>query len=288
MSLLKSCPICQSIHVANSITDWHFNCKSCGYEFSNLEPCINFSQQKIEIDEELRLKALRKIRDVNFKNIHSILLKFCKPGSTLLDIGAAHGWFLDEAKGSFSTTGIEPDQIFREVLISSSHNVRIGFFPQALSNTDTYDIIVFNDVIEHMPDINSTLNSCYKHLNNGGILFINCPSSSGLFYQISKQLAHFGIQSFFDRMWQYGMKSPHIHYFNLFNLCNAVKNNGFIIFDTGNLTTLSKEGLFSRVSYAGKSFFIINVFIYLFLICLLPLLKIFPGDIIYCVAKKES
>lgn len=288
MSLLKACPICQSIHVTNSITTWHFNCKSCGYEFSNLEPCINLSQQKIEIDEELRLKALRKIRDVNFKNIHSILLKFCKPGSTLLDIGAAHGWFLDEAKSSFSTTGIEPDQIFREVLISSGHNVRIGFFPQVLSNADTYDIIVFNDVLEHIPDINSTLGSCYKHLNNAGILFINCPSSRGLFYKISKQLTLFGIQSFFNRMWQNGMKSPHIHYFNLLNLSSALKNNGFIIVDTGNLTTLSKEGLFSRISYAGNSSCLANILIYWCLICLLPLLKMFPSDIIYCVGKKES
>ena len=264
MSLLKPCPICQSIQVTNSITSWHFNCKSCGYEFSNLEPCINLSQQKIEIDEELRLKALRKIRDVNFKNIHSILLKFCKPGSTLLDIGAAHGWFLDEVKASFPTTGIEPDKIFREVLISSGHNVRIGFFPQVLSNADTYDIIVFNDVLEHIPDINSTLGSCYKHLNDGGILFINCPSSRGLFYKISKQLTLFGIQSFFNRMWQNGMKSPHIHYFNLLNLSSALKNNGFIIVDTGNLTTLSNEGLFSRISYAGNSSFLTNIFMFHF------------------------
>jgi hypothetical protein len=89
-------------------------------------------------------------------------------------------------------------------------------------------------------------------------------------------------------MWQNGMKSPHIHYFNLFNLASALKNNGFIIVDTGNLTTLSKEGLFSRISYAGNSSFLTSIFIYSCLMCLLPLLKILPSDILYCVGKKES
>jgi 2-polyprenyl-3-methyl-5-hydroxy-6-metoxy-1,4-benzoquinol methylase len=246
------------------------------------------SQQKIEIDEELRLKGLRKIRDENFKVIHSILLKFCKPGSTLLEIGAAHGWFLDQAKASFQTTGIEPDKIFCEALKKTGHNVRIGFFPQVLNKADKYDIIVFNDVLEHIPDINSNLNNCYKRLNNNGILFINCPSSRGLFYKISKLLTLFGIQSFFNRMWQKGMKSPHIHYFNLLNLATALKSNGFITVDTGNLTTLSREGLFSRISYTGNSFFLINIVIYWCLMCLLPLLKIFPSDILYYVGKKAD
>ncbi len=40
---------------------------------------------------------------------------------------------------------------------------RKGYFPDALDKKEKFDVIVFNDVIEHIPNIEGALASCFQH-----------------------------------------------------------------------------------------------------------------------------
>lgn len=182
--------------------------------------------------------------------------------------------------------GIEPDVNVYNATAQRGLPVRNGFFPQVLSSSEKFDVIVFNDVFEHILDVADILNKCRSHLNPDGQLILNLPSSTGIFYRISKGLAGRGFKGFFERLWQKGLPSPHLHYFNTRNLSKLLQDNGFEVISTGSLTTLRAKGLFTRISYAGNHSLPIRLLIYILLIMVVPFLYLMPSDIIYLISKK--
>ena len=163
----------------------------------------------------------------------------------------------------------------------------MGFFPDVLVKDSKYDIITFHDVLEHIPDTNSILEACSQHLDKGGVLVVNCPSSTGLIYRISKLLRKVGIKVFFERMWQKDLPSPHLHYFNLRNLAMLANINGFEIILSGRLEAVNRDGLAERISYAGNTSPLARRIVWLGINLMLPLMNVLPSDIVYCVAQKR-
>lgn len=280
------CPVCQSeLHAG--YRSWHWICKSCGYERANLQPTINLHSSHQLIDEGARETGLRELRLGNFKKILADIKSIKTKNGYLLDVGSAHGWFLDIAKKEFKVLGLEPDE---NVFDATSHRglpVRKGYFPEALDENEQFDVIVFNDVIEHIQDIESILKLCPQHLNKDGLLVLNLPSSNGLFYRLSKVFCRFGYAGFFERMWQKDLPSPHMHYFNLHNLIALLEKNGFEVKIKGRLSTLKLDGLYTRVSYAGNQNIVARIFVYVGVALFLPMLRILPSDIFYVVSMRK-
>ena len=113
MIFSNTCPLCKSSNISKPIAEWHNECDCCKYEFSNFESKINDLPAKSQVNEAMRLNGLKKIRLENFKTIKAILTKACLKGSSLLEIGSAHGWFLKEVDKNFKCMGVEPDKIFQ-------------------------------------------------------------------------------------------------------------------------------------------------------------------------------
>jgi 2-polyprenyl-3-methyl-5-hydroxy-6-metoxy-1,4-benzoquinol methylase len=279
----KNCPICNNTLVSK-YRPWHWLCKRCKYEKANFESTINTTASHHIINEISRESGLRTLRISNFKKLLS-KIRSCKPlGGKLLDVGCAHGWFLDLAKPDFEVLGIEPDQQVFNKTIERHLPVRMGYFPDVLTDNEKFDVIIFNDVIEHIPDINNVLSQCRERLNTKGLLVLNLPSSDGFFYRISKFLFLIGIKSFFDRMWQKDFPSPHLHYLNKNNLTTLLKNYGFSIQNEGCLDTLHFSGLYEKISFTNNSNKLSQLILYLLVASFLPILKIMPSDIIYIMA----
>jgi SAM-dependent methyltransferase len=163
-----------------------------------------------------------------------------------------------------------------------------GYFPQALLPDSKFDIIAFNDVLEHIPNVDDALMACKEHLSPSGLLLINLPSSKGFFYRLSKLLARVGICGFFDRMWQKGMPSPHVHYFNQRNLRQLLGRHKFEIVTLGTLDVLHVKGLYTRLAYSKANTPPKNLLLYVMLILSLPILKLFPSDIQYFIARVDA
>lgn len=283
-----ACIVCGS-NQAPGVAAWHATCPSCAYESAAFNVAINQPRVGDPVNETEREAGLKALRLENFKAIVEAARRHAPPGATkLLDVGSAHGWFLETARDCFDVLGVEPDAVVGGRAAARGLPVRPGFFPDVLQDGEHFDVIVFNDVIEHIPDINGALAACRQRLNPGGILILNLPSSRGFFYRLSKTLARFGWRAPFDRLWQKDLPSPHVHYFNWENLAALVAKHGFELVDSDELPALRAKGLLERLRCAGNISAVSLYTQYVAILCAIPVLRAFPSDIIVCIFRKKT
>lgn len=170
-------------------------------------------------------------------------------GMRLLDVGSAHGWFVQaaSARGAHAT-GVEPDaEVAAAATEAVAHEVRVGYFPDVLGDDETFDLISFNDVLEHLPDPMAALTAVRRHLVPGGLLTINIPSASGLLFRLSRLLSVLGVKSPYARLWQVGLPSPHLWFFTRDSLTALAGRCGFDVAFTQSLPTVTRSGLWQRI-----------------------------------------
>lgn len=286
MNLNKDCPVCAH-QLSLGLQSWHVQCSHCGYEGAGLEPKINQQASHALIDEAAREDGLEQLRKANFARLLDEIAQVKGGGGRLLDVGCAHGWFLEMAAGRYEVTGIEPDEVVASATRARGLPVRAGYFPQVLAADERFDVIVFNDVIEHIPDIRSVLAACHHHLRDGGLLVLNLPNSDGLFYRLSRLLSRLGVQGFFERLWQKDFPSPHVHYFNPRNLQQLLANTAFEQQRGGRLETLNRKGLYTRIAYSKENGALRNGIVYLGALGSIPFLRMLPADIFFSISKKR-
>lgn len=287
---LKSCPVCGS-ELTSSLRPWHLQCSQCSYEGSRLEPHIQDRRVEGDIDEEARETGLESLRRANFERLAKHLHRYRPPsGGTLsmLEVGCAHGWFLEANEGYYTLLGIEPDIAVAEKTAARSLPVRRGYFPDALDASETFDIIVFNDVIEHIPDINRVLASCRDRLNPEGLVVINAPSRRGALYRVARLAAKMGLPGAFDRLWQEGLPSPHVHYLDTATIGALARQHALIHEGTMSLPSVSATGLYERIRCAGGVSSIKAVALTASVMLAIPFLKLLPPDIqVWFLRKAE-
>jgi 2-polyprenyl-3-methyl-5-hydroxy-6-metoxy-1,4-benzoquinol methylase len=282
------CIVCGA-QQAPGLASWHATCPSCAYESGALADAINRRHDADPVDEAVREAGLKAVRLANFAEIVAYARRFAPPGARkLLDVGSAHGWFLEVARDSFDVLGIEPDEVMGERVAQRGLPVRRGYFPDALGQEERFDVIVFNDVIEHIPAIRAALSACVEHLGPDGVLILNLPNSRGFFYRLSKVLARIGWHAPFERLWQKGLPSPHVHYFRPDNLSQLVAAHGFTLQHSAELPALRAKGLLERLRCAGNIPLPSLYAQYIAGLCAIPLLNAFPSDIILCVFRKKA
>lgn len=281
------CPVCKAT-LRKSTNNWHLYCSVCDYESSRFKPELVDSTLYESIDVEKWEIGLKNTRLVNYEKIISVLKKY-KKGGRLLDVGCANGWFLEVVQKDYEALGVEPQQKFQEICAARNLKVIHGIFPECLNPSDTYDIITFNDVLEHIPDATSIIEACLFHLKKDGIVMINIPTSDGFIYKVSRLLSLVGLHQYYYRMWQKETYTPHIHYFNRKNLVRILENHNFSILETGNLETLvigNIKELYNRVVNVQKENRIFQLFAFFAVLISYPILRFLPRDIMYVVAKK--
>jgi SAM-dependent methyltransferase len=263
------------------IFDWHFVCKACEFECSTLSPKIN---QHDGVDEFEREAALRPIRENNFDLILGWLMKEVphtrnQGHKKLLDVGCAHGWFLEKAKEYYDILGLEPDHFVASRTQKRGLPVREGYFPDALSAEEKLDVIIFNDVLEHIPNVQKILEECRLHLEAGGVVVVNAPDRRGGIYRLSKILARLGQPGAFRRMWQYGLPSPHLYYFDKNSIDRLAIASGFSIIAERELPSIVTKGLLGRIHHTGNTSLVRSIFVAAGTWAFLPLVKILRSDI---------
>jgi SAM-dependent methyltransferase len=273
----------QSAAMRPDLLEATFRCPQCGFFASTLPVQINAVER---IDEEKRALSLKPIREDNFRRLLEACATYLPQGARLLDVGCAHGWFLEAAKRKgYRATGIEPDRHMAQQARAAGHEVVVGFFPESLPPGEGFDAVTFNDVFEHLEDLERTLEAVRDRLKPGGLLVINLPVSDGLIFRLARAAARLGIRGPLARLWQQGLPSPHRSYFSVATLRRFVEPHRFILETSGTLTSLKNEGLYQRIRYdrglgAGKA-----VAIYLVARALIPIVGLFPSDIRYFIFR---
>lgn len=284
---MVACIVCGNPQSAG-LAEWHACCRACGYERAALQGAINAAPAGAPVDEDEREVGLKALRQENFRDIVGLARRHARAGARrLLDVGCAHGWFLETARDSFDVLGIEPDAVVGGRTAARGLPVREGYFPDALLDGERFDIIVFNDVIEHIPDIRAALDACHARLNEAGLLILNLPNSAGFFYRLSKLFSRIGWSGPFDRLWQKDLPSPHVHYFQPANLARLVGKHGFVQVHSQELPSLRARGLLERMRCAGNIAGPALYLQYAAVLCTMPLLRVFPSDIVVSVFRKQ-
>lgn len=234
-----------------------YRCKSCKLYFcEDVEFNKNFESF---LDENSRVEALKNLRFNNYKKIITNLKKFnLKMG---LEIGSSYGWFLDIAKeNNIECMGIEPELKSYKLSIEKKHTVINGFYPDE-SLKKQFDFIIFNDVFEHIPNLDDVMKENYNSLNKEGILIINIPMSTGIFFILANVMYYFGLKTLFNRLWQFDFHSPHYYYFNENNLSNFIKKYGFELLEEHRVDVLDFSNVEKRLKMSGEVSFLGKIFI---------------------------
>ncbi len=270
------CPVCTSDMAMRK--EWLWRCGACGFLFSTLSA-----------DAGTGVEGLEALRRMNFETLLDRLEQLSPlAGKTLLEVGCSTGLFLDAAnRRGAKVVGIEPEKEKAVQARSKGFDVIEGFFPDSLSEGQTFDVIVFNDVFEHLPDPAAAMGFCKKCLNPEGLLVLNLPDSNGMLYFIANILDRLGMDGPLNRLWQKDFASPHISYFNGGNLKKlAEARDDFKLVHQSSLKAMTMEGLKDRIN-SSVSGGVQRLITYSGLMILVPLQQILPSDILLQIYKRN-
>jgi 2-polyprenyl-3-methyl-5-hydroxy-6-metoxy-1,4-benzoquinol methylase len=264
----------------SDLAPWHFSNETVGIEYSTLRPAITPDRFDAVIDETRRRKFLERHRQRTFAlTLEAIAARIDLIGATVLDIGCAHGWFLDMAREQGARTfGVEPEGPLAGEAASKGHVVYEGLFPQAVPQGMEFDVVAFNDVLEHIPGQRQVLASVRESLKPGGLLSIAIPLRSGAIYRTAKILARLGLQGPFGRMWQHGFQSPHVVYHSAASLERLAADAGFRLVARRRLPSITIAGLWQRIRYDRSAGVAGSMAVYAAALGAAALLPLLPAD----------
>lgn len=164
------------------------------------------------LDDEANLRALAQ------KRLHHI--RRWSPGGQLFEIGAACGFFLDEArKSGFSVSGLEISPYAASVARGMGLDVRQAAFPGEDLPSELSAVCAFY-VIEHIENQKAVFQTIARMLTRGGIFAFALPSTFGPVMRYNPEqwlqthpadhFADYSPQSIKRVLALYGMKLVHV------------------------------------------------------------------------------
>jgi SAM-dependent methyltransferase len=265
-----------------------FRCAVCGLYRSDFPVAINAAADD-RLDEARRERALKTLRVANFARLIAACRPHLPPGASLLDVGCAHGWFLQAAAAAgYRATGLEPDCDVAARACALGAPVIKGFFPDALAPGETYDAICFNDVFEHLPDAHAMAEAARARLNPGGVLILNLPLAEGAVFRLARMAARLGLRGPLGRMWQQGLPSPHLAYYSADALLRLLKAHGFAPVARGRLASMTTRGLWPRIRYDRTLSAPKAAILYLAAVGLTVVSALLPADIGFFILRRAE
>jgi len=267
---------------------WLFRCAACASLSADLPVEIPDNAGGSALDEAMRESGLEAVRSVNNARLLDALSRLAPPGARLLDVGCGPGFLLDAARArGFDPHGLEPDANAVEAASRRGAPVRQGYFPMALKAGESFGIIVFNDVLEHIPSLDAALAASAAHLGSGGLLLVNCPDRRGLFFAVAAIADRLGLVGAYDRLWQRGLPSPHVWYLSPAALIVAAARHGLVaVAGPIRLKTVAVRGLWSRIRFVKAQSLVLSLAAFVFSVMTQPLARLFPADASAIVFRK--
>lgn len=166
-------------------------CKNCGLVYNNPQwlPEILFKKygESYAKDRKNPIEDVFKINVPLNERLLDEIENYCSAGS-LLDVGSGSGSFAAVAAArGWEVYCVEP----REEAVEFSknlfglQNIQCGTLDNIKFAENTFDLITFNDVLEHTFDPADSLQKAYHYLKEGGFVVVNVPDAGSLYSRYS-------------------------------------------------------------------------------------------------------
>lgn len=153
-----------------------------------------------------------------------------KEARSALDIGCSGGGFgltVRRALGDgVRIVGVEavPSQAAKARQGHGYDEVLVGYFPEAMAgSTDSFDVVFFNDVLEHVLDPGRLLEEVHSHLSPTGVVVASIPS-----IQYAPVL-----RALLAGRWDYAdsgtLDRTHVRFFTRATMIELFEQRGFVV-----------------------------------------------------------
>ena len=222
------CLICQGTKHRLVLVDGGIEvlrCQRCGHVFSGSTTDVHFDGfwgSEVPDSEHFYWSDSRR-------SMHEDFFRTFLAGrrGRLLDMGSGLGFFVKAvaAQGQWESFGCEISPAAAQYARGKLglHNIVCSRLEDAPFANESFQIITFWDVLEHLPEPDRVLSTCYRLLGEGGMLFIRTPN-------VSAQI----LRSRF-RGWlpgapveaSYLKAVDHAHHYSERSICSLLERNGF-------------------------------------------------------------
>lgn len=196
-----------------------FGCANCGIEFLDPFPSDTkayYSSQKYwedhhgpvdipKLQAKLGPEQQRWFEEIGPANLR---------GKRLADFGCGMGLFLDFCKQvAKETIGVDPAGHFEKHVVSQGHR-----FVQNSADlkSDSVDVVVSFDTLEHVPETKPFLTEIHRVLSNGGLVYLGVPNQGDFLKRL--------VPDYLPFFYHYS----HLYYFSPPALQYALRECGFI------------------------------------------------------------
>ena len=150
---------------------------------------------------------------------------FIKKDQSMLDIGCGSGVSLIEATNMGANAyGVEADPNIKSLAEKLNLNIFIGNFDKKTYYGKTFDLIVLNQVIEHIPEPKNLLEIIKERMSSKSKLIISFPNTKSFWCYIS------------GKKWINWHVPYHLHHFDDNNFERMAKECGFKIINKKTIT----------------------------------------------------
>jgi 2-polyprenyl-3-methyl-5-hydroxy-6-metoxy-1,4-benzoquinol methylase len=153
-----------------------------------------------------------------FEKRLDIIEKYVKKGR-LLDVGCAIGTFSSAArKRGWEVYGIDINEgSARYCREEFGLDVVAGNFDDVDFPQDFFDVVLMNDLLEHVPNPTRTLEKAHTLVKKGGLIFIVTPKIDSLMTKMSKT------------RWLHLKQNEHLFYFSSGTIKRLLEKTGFSV-----------------------------------------------------------
>lgn len=257
---IKNCPICKGSDFVPFLTCKDYtvsqegfsivSCKACNFKFTNPRPSDSEIGKYYKSEDYVSHSDTKKglinrlyymVRSRTLKQKLGLISKYVSRG-TILDYGCGTGMFLKTcATAGWKSFGFEPDADAKK--LAEAKGLSVATSKGSLVG-NKYDIITLWHVLEHVTDLDETLQFFYKTISDTGRLIIAVPNYTS------------ADAKYYKEFWA-GYDVPrHIYHFEIKTISQLLANHGFSLeatkpmkFDSYYVSMLSEKYKTGRTNY---------------------------------------